>query len=174
MIYEIINPSDPITIEAEEELIAQVVTLLLGQGKMGLKDEAHETVLPLFLFGGADEWLEERGIVGETGLNDFIVLHRRELAECFMSAMVCKPGQRRALLKALQGAPDPQKALQVYNEEQRSSLNDFCGYAHAWGRKLLKQAEVDECPNCGGTGEMTRIDSIDGSVIRGTCDCRKA
>lgn len=138
MIYEIINPSDPVTIEADDLLVAQVATLLIGSGNMGLRDECDEAVLPIFLFGGLDEWLASKGLGGEDGLNGYIESHRAELSACLLSAACCKLGVRRALLKAMAGAPDPQESIRAYNEEQRSSLNDICGFAHELGADLVR------------------------------------
>lgn len=33
MIYEVVNPSDPVTFESDDPTVAKVATLLLGRGK---------------------------------------------------------------------------------------------------------------------------------------------
>jgi dienelactone hydrolase len=61
-VYEIINPSDKCTIEADDPLVASVAILCVFNGSYSLHDKDNNQVLPLFLFGSADEWLKEQGI----------------------------------------------------------------------------------------------------------------
>lgn len=58
MKFEIINPSDPYTMEAPDLEIAAVAVSFLGDGKYPLsgmgQDKGQD--VPAFLFGGHDEW----------------------------------------------------------------------------------------------------------------------
>ena len=128
MLYEVINPSDCVTLEADDELVACVATLLLGQGRYGLKsDNANKQVLPIMFHQSAlDDWLKEKQIV----LDDFIDQHSVELAECLESALVCSMTSRAALIKAIEASGgDKKAAFATYNEERRTSMNNICGRA---------------------------------------------
>lgn len=134
MIYEIINPSDAVTIEADDEMVACVATLLIGEGKMGLmRYPDGESVLPLFMFDGFEEWQQAHGL----DLASFLVERRGEIADCLASAVCCQASERAAVVKAIEAAGgDIQEALRVYNDEKRSSLNDICDYAHSRAAQL--------------------------------------
>lgn len=59
--YEIVNPSDKCFLTAPTLLVAALAVALLGDGKYGLKDhETGETAVPLFIFGGHDEWFQSQ------------------------------------------------------------------------------------------------------------------
>ena len=64
MKFEIINPSDPYTMEADDLRVAAVAVCLLGNGKYGLdalgEDRDKGNNVPVFIFGGHDEWFEPR------------------------------------------------------------------------------------------------------------------
>ena len=53
MLYELINPSDPVTFEAPDLKVAALVTIILGQGQYGAQpvDDSAEGV-PIMLFFG--------------------------------------------------------------------------------------------------------------------------
>lgn len=58
-IYEIINPHDAYTIEAESPMILAAAILVLGQGNYSaqLIDGDGEDI-PIFIFGGALDWFQ--------------------------------------------------------------------------------------------------------------------
>lgn len=64
MKFNIVNPSDPYTMEADDLEIAAVAVCLLGDGKYpldALGDDADKgNNVPAFLFGGHDEWFTSR------------------------------------------------------------------------------------------------------------------
>ena len=66
MKFEIVNPSDPYTMEATDMEVAAVAVSFLGAGRYGLKgiDEDAGQDVPIFLFGGHDEWF-----IGKFGMN---------------------------------------------------------------------------------------------------------
>jgi hypothetical protein len=131
MIYEVINPSDEVTIESEDELVACVAILTLGNGKLGLTRADGGRSLPLFIFGGAEEWLAEKGIPVPGGFRDYLTARALDIAAVLESAMCCSAGTRAAVLAAV--GDDPAKrveALARFNDTKRSSLNNICGAAH--------------------------------------------
>lgn len=123
-IYDIVNPSDPVTIEAEDREVAQLVCLMLGSGAYALDDEQGEQVLPLFLGDGTFEpWAHEHAFDVQRITDE----KRQAIVACLRSAMCADINDRAAITAAVNGDP---AALRRYNEAKRSSLNDICGYAH--------------------------------------------
>lgn len=134
--YEIINPSDCVTLESDDELAAVAATVLLGRGAYGLvRTGDGERVCPVMLFGGADEWLAEK-FGGDFGawLDD----NASAVADVLDTAMCCSAAERAALVAALAGLPDDEQRQRraAYNDEARTSLNDICGAAATWARRL--------------------------------------
>lgn len=60
--YELINPSDYITFEAPTVQISAIVTILLGHGQYSAKNLNKGEDVPMFMFGGVDEWFKKHGI----------------------------------------------------------------------------------------------------------------
>ena len=114
MKYEITNPSDPYTIEAPTLCIAGAATLLLGEGRYGLEAEGEGKGMPIFLFGGSDEWWAEQ-CPGQT-------------LQCFFDANL--PAIADALGSVTLG------------REERSSMNDIGGRAAALAAALREKIEA--------------------------------
>ena len=58
--YELINPSDPYTFLAKTKESAALAVFLLGtMYGASPKDDDEEKRIPVFLFGGAEEWYQE-------------------------------------------------------------------------------------------------------------------
>lgn len=114
MLYEVVNPSDPVFLEAEDPLVAAVSTLLLGEGLYGCKTPEGAVVLPLLAFGGdaaLESWCASKGI----RLDVFLHARKAEVASCLASAAL-PPGRKR------------------------SSLNDICGAARNLAARLAPSA----------------------------------
>lgn len=117
MKFEIINPSDPYTMETDDLQIAAVAVCLLGDGKYAAKEIDGDTGqdVPIFLFGGVDEWFTEKfGMdYGETASH---TLNNRNdaLARAFESVTL--------------------------GRAERSSLNDIGGRAQAIAKAIREKA----------------------------------
>lgn len=113
--YEISNPSDPITIQADDDMVAAAAGLLLGEGRYGIKRD-DRTILPIFLLGGFEEWAAEHKFG-----DDYITAHKGEIAACLRTAAIGEPPTdiRRCPAR-----------LMEWNEERRSSLTNIAGRAH--------------------------------------------
>jgi hypothetical protein len=142
MIYDVINPSDPITIECEDEKIAQAAILLLGRGRLGLCDEEGRDVLPVFLLASdeyVDSWIIEHGIG-----DGFWKRHLDEIANCLDSCVVGDISDRKGVLAAISKEEDYRAALERWNDAMRSSLNDIAGTAFKLADQLRNQLEADD------------------------------
>lgn len=60
MKFEIINPSDKCFMTADDLLIAAIAVCLLSEGRYALKGVDNDKIVPLFLFGGHDEWFKSQ------------------------------------------------------------------------------------------------------------------
>lgn len=121
--YEITNPSDAYTMQAGERKVAQMATLLLGQGAYGLHDADGNTVLPIFLLGGGNEFvLREFGVVGP-----WIDANRDALVDALESVQIGGISARRELDDALSCMAGENRAeyLKRRHDRMRSSLNDI-------------------------------------------------
>lgn len=136
MIYEVINPSDPITLESDDETAACIACLLLGEGHYPLQSEDGRDVLPFFLFGKAEEnlnaWLKEHGI---ESLSEYLIQNHKRISDCLYSVVVCKIRDRKALIAAF---GNDREKWKKYNEERHGSLNDISGYAYALAKRYEK------------------------------------
>lgn len=119
MIYEIINPSDAVTIEADDIGVAQATCIVLGRGQYGLTDEEGQEAMPLLLFGRFDEWAEKNQFELES-------INKQLIKDCLNSAICCTISERSAIAVAI---GDDLEAMARYNDKKRSSMNDICGRA---------------------------------------------
>lgn len=113
MKFEIVNPSDPYTMEAEDLEIAAVAACILGRGAYPLKslDQPPGEDVPPFLFGGHDEWFRQKfGVDFEGSMARVMERRKAALAACFESVTL--------------------------TEGERSSMNDIGGHAKQVARQL--------------------------------------
>lgn len=136
MIYELINPSDPYTLRADDHHVAAVAGLLLGQGAIGVRaiDDSFSTPI---LFGW-DDWLAERGI----DLDQFIPAHRPELADALDSVLIGKAAARQDVEDMLAVIAEDKRAEwdARRQDRHRSSMNDIGSRAKAYARRLRENA----------------------------------
>ena len=148
MIYDIINPSDDVTIETDDLDVARAVCLFLGEGKYGLNDEEGNEAMPLLFLGGMDEFCEATGFDYPSTVRN----QRAKFIACLRSAMCCRVSERKAIRAAV---GDDLDALARYNDVKRTSLNDIAGYAHSVA-KQLEQKDVATAAANSGSGKSTQ------------------
>lgn len=113
MEFEISNPSDYCTMKARDLEVAAVAVCILGNGAYGLdgigKDEGKG--VPIFLFGGHDEWFKEK--FGRTLDESETLMESKpaELADCLES-------------------------VSYRQGRERTSMNDIRGRAHSLAKHL--------------------------------------
>jgi len=117
MKFELVNPSDPYTIEADDLQVAAVACCLLGNGKYGLTglgdDAGHD--VPVFLLGGHDDWFESKFGMNYEDTATHVLNHRSgALARAFESVTL--------------------------GRERRSSLNDIGGKARYIAQAIRRKA----------------------------------
>ena len=128
--YELINPSDPYTFLAKTKESAALAVFLLGtMYGASPKDDDEEKRIPVFLFGGAEEWYQEEfGRNTEEGMEK----EKKNVADALLSE------DRRRYEAALKAITDEEKKKEFMKEWQdgRTSMNNIGEYAHQLGEKL--------------------------------------
>ncbi len=106
MKFNLINPSDPYTLEADDLEVGAVAVCLLGNGKYpadALGDAADKSNnVPAFLFGGHDEWFQSRFGGTYEAVAERVLKDRADaLARCFDS--VTLGSERRSSMNNIGG-----------------------------------------------------------------------
>lgn len=145
MIYEIINPSDACTIEAEDSFLASVVVIILGSGAYGLYDEDERMVLPIFRFEDEAkllEWLRDND-VDPMEMDEFYAKHGDEMASIAESVIYGKMSDRKALVSMIEkmSSSDRLAAIDKWNDSKRSSMADIGSDARNLAKLFRKKAE---------------------------------
>jgi len=137
MFCEIINPSDKAFFEAGDLKIAALVTFLIGGGQYGAEaeEEGAESV-PIFLFGGGEDWWNDHFDEPMEGAVD---RHAASVAAALRTVCYGDVTDRRLFDSALAAIDDPVKRaafVAEWNDRHRTSLNDIMGRAHHIAGKL--------------------------------------
>jgi superfamily I DNA/RNA helicase len=138
---EIINPSDPYTIEISDWQAACVAVALLSRGMYGLTalDDSDRRMPPLMLGGG-------KKFFAEIGIDDLKAWLRVPENNLRMAAALDTVviGDRDLYDSLTEGkAPEELKAFNaIWHDKIRSSLNNIGGSAEAFAAQLREEAEV--------------------------------
>lgn len=144
MLYEISNPSDPYTIEANSLDVAFVACMLLGEGLYAFKPvgDAEAPEIPMFLLGlfGAEPWCQKHlGKSFEEAMSSVLDGKRAELADCMGSCLIGNARDRQTYRDGMELITDPvnREAWHFrWHATRRRSLNDIGGRAYVWARSL--------------------------------------
>lgn len=109
--FEIINPSDECYFYSWDPLLAAAATCVVGGGAYPMKAVGGDFEMPLFLFGGVDEWFKEKA--GLT-FKEYLDANAGHIAQC------------------LETFEYPRK---------RTSMNNIGGEAKKWAKIMLKKSE---------------------------------
>ncbi len=143
MLYEIVNPSDPYTIEALSLDVAFVACVCLGRGQYAFTPlQEGGTEIPLFLFAGTEEWSQEHLREGFEAVINRVTTDpakRIELADCLDSCMIGHAADREAWKAGFELTDDPAKRewwRRKWHEDRVTSMNDIGKRAYAMAAKL--------------------------------------
>ena len=143
-IFEISNPSDKYTVEAEDWPVACVSCLIIGKGNYGLREIDGDHKMPIFLLAGFDEWVEAEF---EMTAQEFVgSVDKMDVAACLNSIVV---GDRAAYMKGLgdKTGEEADAFWEVWDDLHRSSLNNMGGYARNYAANIIKQYGGDNAGN---------------------------
>lgn len=132
MLYNIVNMSDPYTIETSSLDVAFVACLFLGRGQYAFEPLRDEGVrVPIFMFGGVDDWCLEHLAESFKAVVDRVTTDpakRAELADCFESCLIGRAEDKETYRAGLDLIDDPVKREQWrsrWHDARRSSMNDI-------------------------------------------------
>lgn len=141
MIFEIINPSDPYTMECDDFQVACVTTLILGEGFYSIRQIGGDNSMPILLFGAHDAWfIEQFGKSFEQCLAD---IPYKKIADCLDSILIGSPKDRETYKRGLELIDDPAKRdlwRAEWFDKRRSSMNDIGGKARHFSEKVRQAA----------------------------------
>lgn len=144
MLFSIVNPSDPYTIEAPALGIAVMASILLGQGKYAFKSLDGGEDVPIFSFGGGDDWCSKH--FGESLMelsNGVMDTKMREVADCLDSVLYGDAEDRLEFLASTEDLDRPNfEAARIMRQQNLcSSMNDIGERAYRMAAKLRKSIE---------------------------------
>ena len=144
MICEIINPSDPYTLETNDFVAAAVAIAIVGGGTLGLKCDRTQMSSPI-LFGW-DAWFTEKGI---TDLAAYIQDPQKAeiMAQALESVIIGDEVARELYRDTLKLIDDPAKKKEFtkqFFDQKRSSMNDIGKACHDWAKRLRDKTQKAE------------------------------
>ncbi len=102
-------------------------------------DEGGEDV-PFFMFGGADEWLEEHAGCNVAGALDTLLGSPAEVIACLESVLIGEAADRATFEKGLEMAGGDEAKRREWKEhwleQRRGSTNNIGARAQAWADSL--------------------------------------
>jgi len=135
MICEIINPSDPYTLETDDFLCAAVAIGILGGGKLGL--ECGEQATPVMF--GWDEWLASY----IQDFSEYCNANSGRMADILDSVMIGGVKERAEVDDARRkmSPGDFESWFSNRHDARRSSLNDIGKAAKELAARLRRRAD---------------------------------
>lgn len=140
VVYEIINPSDPYTMESSDLAAAAAACLFLGNGKYGLTALVPDDApgMPLFFFGKTEDverWFGEA--CGCTMADAFA--RRTAIAEALDSVAIGSLADRQTYADGLALIDDEAKRAEwreKWLDRRRSSMNNIGGAAAHYAKRV--------------------------------------
>lgn len=151
MLFTILNPHDPYTMEAPNLEIAAVAIALIGKGQYGLHELSGDQSgnVPLFPETGHDEWFTKQfGRDFAASLRHVMDTSAGELAKALASVFIGPPTYRRAFEQEARDCVDEdefQALLTKRHDEKRGGMIDIGRYA--WGlADIVGETALEQAP----------------------------
>ena len=132
-LYEFVNRSDMITFYAEDDEIAQVAAIYIGNGKAGLGILNNEREMPPTIFFTA---LTED--VKKT-IKRVMAARREVFLKACHSFACCGFAEREIYDEYTKNGTDAARVLK-WDDKNRTSMSDFCKYARSLKLKAVEKA----------------------------------
>ncbi len=143
-LYDLINPSDPVTFYAPSFTVAAAATIILGEGKLGASPVGEEgEEVPLLAFADQayfDGWVQG---LGYESFSEMLNENRSETVACLRTFATVSPDERKIYDLALRAITDDEKRtefLEAWDDAKRSSLNQITNVAHRLADQLERKA----------------------------------
>lgn len=139
--FDLINMSDKVTYLAPDLEIGAIVAFLLGEGRYGARtvDDGELLDVPIFLFGGSEEWCKAQlGCDIEALFHVRLEARKAEVADAMRSALYADADERVALDELRSRMPDDEWAAfrAKHQDGRRTSMNNICGRADHYAKKF--------------------------------------
>jgi len=139
MLYKIVNPSDPYTIESRSLDVAAMVAILLGKGEYGFTCLDKGENIPIFCLGGGDDWCQKHFKENLMEMSNRVMDTKlSEIADCLDSVLYGDREDRENFLKETEGMNrlmfEAHRAIE--QENKCSSMNDIGAHAYRMAAKL--------------------------------------
>jgi hypothetical protein len=146
VLYEVINPSDPVTFKAASLAAAFIAVTVVGGGQYAARpiDDPEAVEVPLFLFGGSEQWVA-KNLPGED-IEGIVDRHMDDTIAALQSFCTGSARDRALFDSAREAITDPARLAAFdaeWDDKKRSSINDIANRAHTIaGRLAAKQEEA--------------------------------
>ena len=137
---EIINPSDKCHISIRDKTAAIAGVLLLGQGAYGLVGPSGESICPILIFGGAEQFLVEHF----ENFNEWLSKNESRVAQALMTVSYGSAAECESQMLALSLIDDLAKReqfIQANEDIRRSSLNEIVNRSRELAKLLMVPAK---------------------------------
>jgi hypothetical protein len=141
ILYKIVNPSDPYTIEAPSLDVAAMSAILLGQGSYKFESLDGGEDVPMFSYGGGDKWCQEHFKEDLMEMSNRVMDTKlSEVADCLDSVLYGDAEDRLEFLAATEDMDRPNfEATRILRQQDKcSSMNDIGSHAYKLAAKLRK------------------------------------
>lgn len=141
MLFRILNPSDPYTIEASSLDVAAMVSILIGQGNYSFESLNGGESIPHFAFGGGDEWAQKHFQEDLMELSNRVMDTKlSQVADCLDSVLYGDAEDRVEFLEVTKDLDRPNfEATRILRQQDKcSSSNDIGDRAYRMAAKLRK------------------------------------
>jgi hypothetical protein len=150
MLYNIVNPSDPYTIAAEDHDVVTAAAFLLGSGYYPVEpiDDGNTAarVPAFFHVEAADAWCQQTFGLSSVDLVDHVIAAKREaLIACLDSCLIGTPQERTEFEAAMAWVEDPAKRADMKRKRHQlrvTSVNDIGRLACSMVDQLRETGEV--------------------------------
>ncbi len=147
MLFEIINPHDPYTMEAPDLEIAAVAIAILGGGQYGLKELSGDKSgeVPVFLIGGHDEWFVKQFGRDFAATLDIVATNRRDaLVKSLASVWIGDAASRRHYNENTVGLSEEEFDIFIaqHHDIKRTSTFDIGHYAWSCADAIATSADI--------------------------------
>ncbi len=162
MIYTLVNPSDAISFETDNEAALMAgVLIATGSGMIMLErvieGDDDDQRLPILGFMSEKQLAEWMQKFFGCPLPEYVDGHKAEIAAALSSYLYGSPDDRQLFDDAVRDESDPVAFRAKWNDDRRTSLSDYGKSFTRTIEYLTKTGTTfkNDCPNCGDPVEVS-------------------
>lgn len=141
--WEIVNPSDPYTMDGDDHDVVATVVVFLGQGRYAAQEVNGSRFVPMMLFGVDDAWSTATfGCAVADLLARTVETKRAAVVAAFESVVIASAHERAMFDEGMRLIDDPaerERWRTTWNERRRSSMNNI-------GKRAQQLADTFRAP----------------------------